>query len=106
MKAKKTQTAEGRGDASAAIKKPSADGPRAPKPKGRSAPREASAAGPFGGGYTDSGYVGWRDERKTFETAAGRPSPRLRAQRGERGFGEHVGPERSEELIRKAAPLT
>jgi hypothetical protein len=43
----------------------------------------------------------------TFEAAGGgKPSPRQRAQRGESGFGEHVGPEQSESLIRKAAPLT
>jgi hypothetical protein len=51
--------------------------------------------------YSDSSTVGWYDEQRMFEQATGTPSPRQRAQRGESGFGEHVGPERSAEMIRR-----
>jgi hypothetical protein len=76
----------------------------APKP---SAPHEAeSGSASFGKSYGDRSTVGVYDERKAFEGAAGAPSPRQRAMRGESGFGEHVTPDRSEELISKPVPLT
>jgi hypothetical protein len=70
------------GDATAAVKEQTADGPRAPKPS-RSRAKEPPASINFGAAYSDPSTVGWYDERASFEAAGGTPSPRQRAQRGE-----------------------
>jgi hypothetical protein len=77
-----------------------------PRPRIAPRPSKSNAVQPrHDARYADHSTVGWYDERDAFEAAAGTPSPRQRAARGE-SFGEHVTPDRSEELIRKAAPLS
>jgi hypothetical protein len=59
-----------------------------------------AAAGVHSNRSADCGRAG-------FEALpGGERSPRQRAAAGESGFGEHVTPDRSEELIRKPAPLS
>jgi hypothetical protein len=79
-------------------------GPR-PDPPARPAKpkREAeSGSASFGPAYSDRGHVGVYDARKAFENAHGNPSPRQLAERGQDpGGGEHVAPDRSDEMIRR-----
>src|SRR5204862_1714154 len=83
---------KGGGDVSAAAKDKTADGPRKPKPAGRSAPHEAQSGGSFGGAYSDPSTTGWFDATEAFKTAHGKPSPRQRAMRGEDVGGTHTEP--------------
>jgi hypothetical protein len=90
--AKTKQGGEAYADTTAAVKKTTADGPRAPTTAKPAASHEAQGGGSFGGGYSDPSYVGWRDERGAFEGAHGKPSPRHRAMRGENVGGTHTEP--------------
>jgi hypothetical protein len=79
--------------------------PRAPKPK--------PAAQAADSRYSEPSTVGWYDERKAFEAAAGNPSPRQRLERGEDidGKTDRVAPggihqQPGDASIAGAAPLT
>jgi hypothetical protein len=64
----------GTADASAAVKKKTADGPRAPKAAGRAAAHEARASADKR--YSDPSTVGWFDESEALKSAHGKPGPR------------------------------
>jgi hypothetical protein len=82
-------------------------GPRPPMPERPSkGPKEAETGTKEFGGYGDSRVTGHLDARRQFEGAAGTPSPRQLAARGDRSFWTHSEPSEQSELISKPVPLT